>query len=101
VSVCAGSVCVKILYTNGRKLDETLRATTRQMASKADDEIFDVRLLPEVPPLAPVPPAAPPAPPVGPLTVTRGVVSPLISNSSDPLDSSKINKKYNIRHCLV
>ncbi len=76
-------VWVKILYTNGRKLDETLRATTRQRASKADDEIFDVRLLPELPP--PLPPA-PPAPPVGPLTVTRGVVSPLISNSSDPLD---------------
>lgn len=83
-------MCVKILYTNGRKLDETLRATMRQRASKADDKIFDVRLLPELPPLppAPPPPAAPPPapPPVGPLTVTRGVVSPLISMSSDPLN---------------
>lgn len=87
-------VCVKILYTNGRKLDETLRATMRQRASKADDKIFDVRLLPELPPLPPAPPPPPPAaapppappPPVGPLTVTRGVVSPLISMSSDSLD---------------
>ena len=92
-------------YTNGRKMDETLKVTIKQMASKADDEIFDVRQLPELPPL-PVP-----DPPVGPpLTVTRGVVSPLISNSSDPFFlvkkkkkiKLKINKKYNIcHHCLV
>lgn len=70
-------------YTNGRKMDETLKVTIKQMASKADDEILNVRQLPELPLL--LPPLPVPDPPVGPpLTVTRGVVSPLISNSSDP-----------------